>query len=1481
MRRLVYLKALVNTGPAKRSGTDIWSLGWQNFIRSIPPSMASLQLTSLQPFSAPVIPRRMTLVAAGLDLALEGQYIQVVAPGQDPIAVISAALREAPSNELHLVAHGASGLIELGRGIDRSALLARVAEISGWGVERIYLWSCRVGADLNFVSALQELSGARVFSSAEALGQGKSLMGSGFEALAEAVEALPWQLSVLLSLYSGGFVDETSWNVRNSQGQAISWGGPYGYGLNTTVDTNINLGGSYTFSIETQGWYNDNWANYNIYEASSGQSYLSGYIGGGSALTREFTIQGGQSNQNIDLGRVSVAQANAEDANTTGVVTATISDQSISSLSGLTGTGNAYSITVTDSSVNAADLNTLDSKTTVNVNAAPVGTLTGTASAIDTAINAGSIDTAGNVAVNINSGSTTVAQANNIDAQTTGVITAAVDSGSIATLNGLTGTNNAYALTVTDTSATGSDLNTLDGKTTGTINAGTVASITGTATDVKTLYASNGFSGLGDESVSVSDSVSVADANSIDGSTSGVITAAISDTTISTLGGLTGTGNAYSITVTDSSVNAADLNNLDGRTTLTVNANAINSISGTATQVTTTFNSAGISNLNIGDDSITISDTTLSGSDPTSLNAGSGTDSLNSTGLFAQALSIFDSDSGTLGSITFSNLENITLGSGDDTATIGSAGALTGSLDLGSGNNFLSYSSYGNAVKATVNGTNSLSSTTAIGAGVTGVENVTLSSNDDTVNFESGGSLHSLDGGDGSDTLNLKATSGYEITLTGNDKGSFKELNSNLSTGFSAFENIYAGDADETLTFKEGASLSGTLDLGGGRNTVKIEGGTALIDAVIQGGSGSDVMAFEAPKGSQTGSITAYINAGAGDDVVQLEGGFLPIGSSSNSSPQTILGSAISDLKQSLQDAAKSGHLQKAAVEAGIDNNTSDKTRLSTIGQHFQDGNFADLPAFRLVDSVHMDGALGAYIKNANTIAVDQDWLKTASQEDINSVLVEEIGHYLDSIVNVLDTPGEEGQIFSEALLGYSTSGSKIPATVNPDNTVSVSLDGVHLLNGEANQSIPMVGENFRPNLVVDGGAGHDKLDLSNGFDLTYSADFARSGGLGEFVNYAADPTDETLSSQFLSAKFSGFENVTLDKTSQETAAVSDVRLMGVQDTTMDSGADLAAVYGVAANSSANSSSIADGVSSYSAGFSIGIEDGSLTAGDALSTTISFGANSSTDAHSVADDANAVAVGYGVGLDHTDLTAGSSLDLVIKDASQVAANAFTATGDVFAVASNDGIGATDLTAIGDSAVEAMFTFNLGNSANAITTVGNAEAVGWIGSSGLDDSSMSSGGIGVINVSVRGVNGVGAESVTGDTSADALSAMVGINNTSFDFADTSSTIASTISNETTSSSSSILGNAISGLTSTVFGLFGGTNSGDTIANTKSVSSIISDYGFSEAASVGGSATATANQSIEGITGYSLATTDSILIYSKSSIDSTASSSAEDS
>ena len=144
---------------------------------------------------------RCTVLASDLEhrqvieQALGGERLLALTPGQDPISAISAWLQGSPSQELHLVAHGAPGQISLGHGVDRMSLLQRAEQIGRWGVERIYLWSCRVGADLAFVSALQELSGARVFASAERLGLGKTLMGTSFPELAAGVAALPLELA--------------------------------------------------------------------------------------------------------------------------------------------------------------------------------------------------------------------------------------------------------------------------------------------------------------------------------------------------------------------------------------------------------------------------------------------------------------------------------------------------------------------------------------------------------------------------------------------------------------------------------------------------------------------------------------------------------------------------------------------------------------------------------------------------------------------------------------------------------------------------------------------------------------------------------------------------------------------------------------------------------------------------------------------------------------------------------------------------------------------------------------------------------------------------------------------------------------------------------------------------------------------------------------------------------------------------------------
>ena len=60
----------------------------------------------------------------------------------------------------------------------------------------------------------------------------------------------------------------------------------------------------------------------------------------------------------------------------------------MATLAGLSETGNAYSITITDTSVDAAALNTLDGKTTVAINAGDITTLTGAAADLNTAYTA-------------------------------------------------------------------------------------------------------------------------------------------------------------------------------------------------------------------------------------------------------------------------------------------------------------------------------------------------------------------------------------------------------------------------------------------------------------------------------------------------------------------------------------------------------------------------------------------------------------------------------------------------------------------------------------------------------------------------------------------------------------------------------------------------------------------------------------------------------------------------------------------------------------------------------------------------------------------------------------------------------------------------------------------------------------------------------------------------------------------------------------
>lgn len=92
-----------------------------------------------------------------------------------------------------------------------------------------------------------------------------------------------------VTISGSGFMDETSWTLRDASNNIIASGGPYATGtyvVNATT-TNVPL----TFFIETQGSFNDNVINYSV--VCSGSTLLSGTIGGGQAFTQGGLTCGG------------------------------------------------------------------------------------------------------------------------------------------------------------------------------------------------------------------------------------------------------------------------------------------------------------------------------------------------------------------------------------------------------------------------------------------------------------------------------------------------------------------------------------------------------------------------------------------------------------------------------------------------------------------------------------------------------------------------------------------------------------------------------------------------------------------------------------------------------------------------------------------------------------------------------------------------------------------------------------------------------------------------------------------------------------------------------------------------------------------------------------------------------------------------------------------------------------------------------------
>jgi hypothetical protein len=145
---------------------------------------------------------------------------------------------------------------------------------------------------------------------------------------------------------------------------------------------------------------------------------------------------------------------------------------------------------------------------------------------------------------------------------------------------------------------------------------------------------------------------------------------------------------------------------------------------------------------------------------------------------------------------------------------------------------------------------------------------------------------------------------------------------------------------------------------------------------------------------------------------------------------------------QDLQRFAADPNLnEKLKLAFGSDYNVQ---TAQTIVENWLIGDFSTIPPIELVERGDITGANGAFAAATNKIYLSKDILtgditNTAAVED---VILEEIGHSIDVLVNAVDAPGDEGEIFAGVVQGKTFDATDFANLKAEDDTTTINIDG-------------------------------------------------------------------------------------------------------------------------------------------------------------------------------------------------------------------------------------------------------------------------------------------------------------------------------------------------------------------------------------------------------------------------------------------------------
>ncbi|WP_219907620.1 Calx-beta domain-containing protein [Aphanothece hegewaldii] len=201
---------------------------------------------------------------------------------------------------------------------------------------------------------------------------------------------------------------------------------------------------------------------------------------------------------------------------------------------------------------------------------------------------------------------------------------------------------------------------------------------------------------------------------------------------------------------------------------------------------------------------------------------------------------------------------------------------------------------------------------------------------------------------------------------------------------------------------------------------------------------------------------------------------------------QNLLTIALSQTQNSLSSFASSSNYLTTLQQAfGGNFNTS--VALDLVSS-WQNDDFRIIPSIQIVNNNVLQGANGAFSLETDTIYISEEFIRENQQniEAIAALLLEEIGHKIDSVLNTTDSQGDEGAIFAALILGYDLMAQELAQLQQEDDT------GFIIVNGEAIavefQDFPGTTGNdtitgTNDDDVINGIQGNDSLSGAGGND--------------------------------------------------------------------------------------------------------------------------------------------------------------------------------------------------------------------------------------------------------------------------------------------------------------------------------------------------------------------------------------------------------------